>query len=78
MKFKNYLSENQQIKMKATGEVGFLTGKTKSKGGKTFYQIHFPWSEKDNKDYEKYWGKKRPKENTGRFDWQKEVMYDKI
>lgn len=79
MNFLNYLLEkDQQIKMKATGEVGYLTGKTKSKAGKTFYQVHFPWSRKDNEDYEKFWGKKRPKDKTGRYDWQKEVMFERM
>jgi len=79
MRLKEFLLEkDEQIKMKATGVVGFLTGRTKSKAGKTYHQIHVPWTEKDNKDFEKYWGKKRPKDSTGRYEWQREVMFERI
>lgn len=68
----------KKIKMKATGEVGYLTGKIKKKAGRTYHQILFPWTDKENKDYEKYWGKKRPKEEKGRYEWQKDTMFEGV
>lgn len=66
----------KKVKMKATDKIGYLTGKTKTKAGRTYHQIFFPYSDKEDKEFEKFWGKKRSKEDKGQYEWQKETMFE--
>jgi hypothetical protein len=79
MKIRNYLLEKEQkIKIKASGKIGYILGPTKIRTNRKYYQILFPWTEEENKQFEDFWGKKRPKTDKGQKSWIPETSFTNI